>query len=280
MHFFYYNDNIVSESELKISPFNRAFRYGDGLFETLLVVNKNPVFIRYNLQRLLKGMDLLSFEIPKVWSDTYFSSAIQLLCDKNKLRNARCKISVWRSGDGLYSPEKNAPALLIELTKHPANTFALNTEGLTVGINENYLRLMHPLSSCKTANALHYVLAAKFAQAQKLDNVILMNTEKKLADAVGANIFLVMNNAVFTTLEMNGGVEGTMQKIICEHAAAWKIKLERIEMAKKELLMADEFFLTNAIHGVQWVKQFEEKTYQNTFSQKLITLLNSLLPAK
>lgn len=280
MNYAYLHDKITEHKEIALATSNRAFKYGDGLFESILVVNQNPVFMEYNLQRLLKGMQLLAIEIPENWDADFFRSTVQKLCKKNKVKNARCKITVWRSGEGLYKPEMDSAELLIELFPHADSQFVLNTQGLVLGIYDKYLRQIHPLSACKTCNALHYVLAAKYAYEQNLDDVVLLNTEGKIADAVGSNVFVVMNNSVFTTTGMNGGIEGTMQEIICQHATEWSIKLERIEMTKQELLKADEVFLTNAVQGVKWVKQFEGKEYGNTFSKKLTELLNTILPVK
>ncbi|MBC8045427.1 MAG: aminotransferase class IV [Fimbriimonadaceae bacterium] len=273
----YYNANYINSDELKISSSSRAFKYGDGLFESLLVINQNPVFLEYNLKRLFKGMQLLEIEIPEDWDNDFLKASITKLSKKNRYKNARCKITVWRGGEGLYKPEKNQPELLIELTEHENKYFELNEDGIVAGLFDKMQKQLTPLSACKTLNAIPYVMAAKYAHEQNLNDVVLLNTDGKIADAISSNIFLVLNNAVFTTEENNGGVEGTMQQVIYEHAEEWNLKLERIEITKKELLMADEFFLTNAIQGIKWVKQFEEKRYTNEFAKKLTELLNSFI---
>ena len=49
------------------------------------------------------------------------------------------------------------------------------------------------------------------------------------------------------------------------------------ELTTEDLLSADEFFLTNAIHPVRWVKSFREKSYGNKNVRKIFELVKCLL---
>jgi branched-chain amino acid aminotransferase len=276
--YIYYNDTFIHAAELSITSSNRAFKYGDGLFESLLIVKRNPPFLSYNLRRLINGMQLLEIEIPRHWNLAFFSSTLYELCKKNKIQNARCKITVWRSGGGLYGPVSNHPELLIELTSIHTSKFVLNKKGLVLNVYPAMQKPVLPISACKTCNAIPYVLATKYAAEQKYDDVVLFNTAGSIADSTNSNVFIVKNKTLITTPEMNGGIAGTMQHIICDHAASWGLKLQRKHFGKKELLTANEILLTNAIHGVRWVGQFGLKSYKNTFAKKLITFVNKLIP--
>ena len=63
--FFNYNGKIFKEEALILSPGNRSFKYGDGLFETMKVINGNIRLGNYHFERLFAGMHILHFEIPK-----------------------------------------------------------------------------------------------------------------------------------------------------------------------------------------------------------------------
>lgn len=273
----YFNNVFIHRNEFAVSASNRAFKYGDGLFESCLIAGRKIPLLKYNIRRLREGMRLLGIHIPDNWDLAFFENIVTTLCAKNDLNNARCKITVWRSGEGLYLPESNEPALLIETFQLNSPIFEINKTGLTIGLFNEIPRLIHPLSGCKTANAIPYVLAANFAKANNFDDVLLLNTEGYIADAISSNIFIVQHNTVYTTNIQNGGVEGTMQAFICDNAARLNIALSRINMTIAEVLGADEVMLTNAISGIKSVSRFQDRTYTNNLTVKLLSSLNRLI---
>jgi branched-chain amino acid aminotransferase len=272
----YFNNQFVTNEQFVVHADNRAFKYGDAVFESLLVIHQEAPLLNYALARLKKGMALLGMEIPESWNADFFKPLIAQLCKYKDFDECRCKITVWRSGAGLYLPQTNTPALLIEV-------FALSNPvleplpSIQLGLYENYPKLMHPLSACKTSNALPYVMAALYAQQHHYDDVLLLNTENTIADAISSNIFIVKNNVVYTTQPLNGGVEGTMQTYIIDHATQLSLEITRINMTVNEVLGADEVFLTNAIQGIRPVSRFEDATYQNNFTISLLHQLKRVL---
>ncbi len=266
----YFNNEYLHRNEFVVSANNRAFKYGDGLFESCLIVNRRAPLLSYNYDRLLKGMHLLDINLPGNWDIAFFDNIITTLCAKWQIANARCKITVWRSGGGLYQPESNEPDLLVEVYELATLPFEHNNNLITLGLYDEIPRLIHPISACKTANALPYVLAANYAAVHKKEDVILLNTAGFIADAISSNIFIVKNNAVYTTLPLNGGIEGTMQAYICDNATNLNIAVSRINMTVSEVLGADEVMLTNAIQGIKFVGKFQDSIYTNNFSAKLL----------
>ncbi len=82
--FYSYNGKIYQEGDNFISPGSRAFRYGDGLFETMVVRNGNIRLSSYHFERLFEGMQLMKFEIPALFSPAYLMEEILAICKKNK----------------------------------------------------------------------------------------------------------------------------------------------------------------------------------------------------
>ncbi len=81
-NFFLYNDKICKEGTPVITPDNRSFRYGDGLFETLKVSQGKIQLSHYHFERLFSGMQILNFEIPRYFTAEYLQNKIELLCKK------------------------------------------------------------------------------------------------------------------------------------------------------------------------------------------------------
>lgn len=273
----YFNNRYIPASTFAVNSGNRAFKYGDGLFETLLIINKKTPLLNYNLQRLKKGMLLLGINFPDAWNIAFFEDIISRLVKELNLENGRCKITVWRDGGGLYKPEINDAALLIEITPITSPVLSYVQKDLRLGIYDDYPKMIHPLSACKTANALPYVLAAKFAVENQFDDVLLLNTNDLIADAISSNIVIVKNNSFYTTTPMNGGVEGTMQQFICDHADDLDIAISRMPMTIGEALSADAVLLTNAIQGIVPVTRFQDATYENNSAIELLHKLKALI---
>lgn len=273
----YFNDNFINEEDLILRSTNRSFKYGDGLFETIFVADQNPLFIDLHFNRLCTGMNLLGIEIPQNWDNHSFKRIIIDLSKRNNLQNARCRITIWRAGDGLYFPLLNTAEFLIELSEHVKNEYELNPVGIKLGIFNEIPKLLHPLSAIKTANSLVYILAAKYASEQNLNDVVILNQEGRIADTISSNIFIFRNNQLFTPSVNEGGIDGIMKKIIIELCMLEGFGVNQEQLKLDDLNGADEIFLSNVISGIKWVSELHNKKYANKFSTDLVYILNEAI---
>jgi branched-chain amino acid aminotransferase len=273
----FYNEEFMEAGAFAVTAGNRAFKYGDGVFETALVINKKVPLLNYNINRLKKGMALLGIEEPSNWNLQHFASIITKLCEQSDTENGRCKITVWRSGGGLYLPVTNTADCLIEIFPQETNPLISKGSPLVLGVYDDYPKMIHPLSACKTSNAIPYILAANYAKQNGFDDVLLLNTNDEIADSISSNLFIVKNNTCYTTSVMNGGVEGTMQAYILANAASLGIKVDRIPMSISDVMSANEVMLTNAISGIKPVTQFQDVVFKNNFAIELLGKLKWLL---
>lgn len=271
-----FNGHLMPSDGFGLSPENRSFRYGDGLFETIRVENGKVLWADLHFKRLNKGLAFLKLEMPAGFDLKYFTSEIQNLCLQNHDEGLplRVRFSVFRNQGGYYLPLKNAASCLIETERLTLPGYNLNRQGLYIDIFEDLYKPCHRLSNCKTTSALIYVLASLYRKAKNLDDCLLINEKHLLAEASSSNLFLVKNNQLITPSLDQACVEGVMRSVIIEIASAEKIPVEERPIKIEELLEADEIFLTNAINGIQWVVGFREKRYFKNTSQKLVQALN------
>ena len=274
MPFCCFNNTFISSEDFKVNSSNRSFRYGDGLFETIFVSNQIPLFLPLHIQRLVRGMKFLHMNFPSNWTIDFFSNQICELTKKNNYKNARCRITVWRGGEGYYLPNSNQPELLIELTETENEYYILNQTGLKLGLFGEVPKMMHPISAFKTAQAMPYVLASLFAREQNFDDVVILNNEGRVADATSSNIFIYRDRKLFTPAIGEGGVDGVTKKVIITLCLLEGIEVSETKIESEDLLIADEIFLSNSINGIKWVESFQNKKYTNQFSTDLIFVLN------
>ncbi|MBK9012907.1 MAG: aminotransferase class IV [Saprospiraceae bacterium] len=260
------NGKIIAADQPIFTAGNRAFRYGDGLFESIRVFGGRLPFFERHWQRLSAGFGLLKFEVPDFFTPSFLKNEVGKLTQSKG--NWRIRLSVWRSGGGLYTPEINLPEFLIEANPLTSALFELNQCGLKIGIFNQELLPHHSqktyqnLHNLKTTSALPFVLASIFKKENQLDDYLLLNTVGRLACASSSNIFLVKNGELFTPPLTEGCIAGTMRATVLELAGQLGIKTNEVQIPICELEKADEILLTNAIQGVRWVQKIQGQNTQ------------------
>jgi branched-chain amino acid aminotransferase len=269
------NGEFYPDNAPIITSKNRAFRYGDALFETIRIINGKPFNLNAHFERLKKGLDLLQFDKTPNFTFRYLAEQIQLTIQKNNIsEGGRLRLTVFRNEGGTYIPETNTKSFLIEVTPLHNNQFVLNEDGLSIDICKKFTLEKSIFSSIKTANALPFVMAGIEAKKQNLDNLILLNHNSRICEAISSNIFLYKNNTIYTPSLDEGCVAGTMRKKIIEIAHSLGMTVFECTLVQGNLQQVDEIWLSNAIQGIQWVKEISAKLYGNFYAQKIINELN------
>ncbi|MEO8404522.1 MAG: aminotransferase class IV [Chitinophagaceae bacterium] len=257
------NGKMVPANQPILFADNRGYRYGDGLFETMKVLNKKICSVSYHFERFFSGLKLLQFEVPAHLDEAKLTERILVLCEKNQCDQlARVRLSVSRGNGGLY--EKPGFHYIIECWPANESVNQLNANGLVIGIYSDARKSSDAFSHLKSANFLPYVMAAQYARQHKLNDCLVFNHHDRIADATIANLFLIKNNILITPPLSEGGVGGVMRKQLLE-----KCPVEEKPVTPTDVLDADEVFLTNAMNGIRWVKQCGDKLYGNTATMKI-----------
>lgn len=275
-----YNGAVLPDTQPIFKAGNRAFRYGDGLFESIRVFDGKMPFFERHWQRLSGGLAFLKLDIPDFYSPFFFQNEIEKLTQNQG--NWRIRLTVWRSGGGLYTPETNQPAFLVEANPLPTNNFTLNENGLNIGIFQQVQLPLQPLQSFKSIAALPYVLASIFKKENNLDDCLMLNTKGRLACGSSSNIFMVKNGELLTPPLSEGCMAGTMRAMLLDLASQLGIKAQELPLTTDMMYEMDEIFLTNAIQGIRWVRQVEgsDKQFSNELANGLVKALNQRLGLK
>ena len=272
------NGVFVEANKPVITHHNRAFCYGDALFETIRIINNKPQFLKEHIQRLHKGMNILKMDIDSNISEQYFDKAIKELISKNEIgTDGRVRLTVYRNEGGLYTPETNSVSFLIEITPLEETGYILNNKGYTVDLFTEFNKHKTVLSTIKSANSAIYVLAGLYKKSKNLDDCLLVNDKGHIIESISSNIFAVKNGVLYTTPISDGCVEGVMRKKIIEVAAKNRIAVQEVSILQNILLSSDELFLTNSIRGIRWVVAYKQKRYFNNTSKILTEKLNEFV---
>jgi branched-subunit amino acid aminotransferase/4-amino-4-deoxychorismate lyase len=269
--FINYNGNIVDATQPVLSSSNRAFRYGDALFETIRLMNGEILYFEKHLSRLQSGMKYLGMN----WHDDFNFQHLYLLIrhvdQVNKLNgNGRIRFEVFREDGGLYTPTSNNVSYIIEADSLNENEYRLNETGLKIDFFKEVAKPLNRLSNLKSSNALCYVMASMHKSKLAMDDCIILNTEGNIAEAISSNVFIVSKgNAITPSLEQ-GCVSGVMREVVIELLKEKGKKIIESKITIEDLLKADELFLTNVIDGIRWVGAIKDRRYFNALSKWLL----------
>ena len=266
-------------SETQLSVFNRSFLYGDGVFETLKIVNNKILFFEDHYFRLMASLRIVRMEIPMKFTMEYIETEVLTLVNSLNIQNsARVRMTVFRNEGGYYAPKNNSVSFVITAQPLQNEKYFIEEKNYEVDLYKDFMIAKQLLSTLKTTNKIIHVTASVFAKENALDNCLLVNTDKNVIEATNGNLFILIGNTLITPPISEGCLNGVMRKQILVLAK----KQENIEALEAlispfELQKADELFITNVISGIQPITKYRKKDFTTNFSKKILLDLNRSL---
>jgi branched-chain amino acid aminotransferase len=251
------NGRFVDEKDAKISVFDRSFLYGDAAFETMRGYAGVVFRLDAHIARMLSALEAL--KIKHAYTAKYLSGAVYRTLRANSLKNAYVRLVVTR-GEGRFGigyKDEFRPNLVIV-----AKEFEGYPEWMSRGISARITGVVNeysPLSRLKTANYLGLILARSDAKGRGYDEAVLTNTRDEVTEAATSNIFLVKGRLLVTPAVSCGALPGVTRAVIIETAKKLRIRAAERAVPRRELLAADEIFLTNSLAEVLPVTRVDSK---------------------
>ncbi|MBT4774305.1 MAG: 4-amino-4-deoxychorismate lyase [Crocinitomicaceae bacterium] len=270
------NGEFLDASIPYLDSTNRSFRYGDGLFESIRLVNGKAFNLENHYKRIIEGLKVLKIQMPLSLTLDKLNELIEMLVNSNAISlGGKIRLSIYRSGAGTYMPTQMTGHYLIEAEEMASNYFKLNETGLNVDIYDDVKKPVNALAPYKTANALFYIMAGVNARENGLDDALIVNENHAIIEATASNIFIVSNGVLYTPAIEDGCVGGTFRMHLINLAISENIKVYECSLAPQNLFAAEEIFLTNAIQGIQWVSSYKTKRYYCDIAKKLVDMVNA-----
>jgi len=268
-----YNGNLVAFEDVKITPDNRAYKYGDSVFETIKVINGKLVFWEEHYFRLMASMRMLRMKIPMNFTLEFLQDEILKTVLVNTKNNSRVRLCITRKDGGFYTPTTNEIDYLIESREITFTT----KDNYKVDLFKDFYLYSGHLSTIKTNNKLIHTLASIFAKENDLDNCILLNERKGIVEVTNATLFLIKGNTIKTPLLSEGCLKGiAREKVINIIESNNDYDIEETVISPFEIQKADEVFIANSIMGIQPITNYRKKTFSTDISKKLAMSLNVL----
>jgi branched-chain amino acid aminotransferase len=258
---------------------NRAFLYGDAVFETVKIVNSKILFLEDHYFRLMSSMRVVRMEIPMNFTMEYFEEQLlSLVIDTAFSNSCRARITVFRNDGGYYLPQTNTVSFLIHVVGLEDALYSFPQKEYEVDLFKDFYVTKQLLSSIKTTNRMLNIAASIFASENGFDNCLLLNDSKNVVEAIQGNVFMILGNKLITPPVSEGCLNGVMRKQILEIAK----KIESLEVVEEvispfDLQKADELFVTNVIKGIQPITKYRKKDFDVVIAKVLLEKLNSIV---
>lgn len=273
-----FNGTIADSSE-NILANNRAFLYGDGVFETIKIVDHKILFLEDHYFRLMSAMRIVRMEIPMHFTMEYFETQILDTAQFAKCAHSgRVRFTIYRNDGGYYLPKINTVSFIIQAEVLENTIYLFDDTPYEVDLYKDFYVTKQLLSSLKTTNKILNTTASIFASENGLQNCLLLNDNKNVVEAIQGNIFMCSENQLITPPISDGCLNGVMRKQILNLAK----KMENLEVREQsispfDLQKADELFITNVIKGIQPITKYRKKEFQTNIATALLVKLNALV---
>ncbi|NOT12134.1 MAG: aminodeoxychorismate lyase [Methylococcaceae bacterium] len=237
---------------------DRGLQYGDGLFETIAVLEGQAIFWDQHWQRLHSGCVRLGIPVPD--AELVKREAKRLCQDA---QSAVLKIIVTRGsgGRGYRQPESIVPSRVLSLHPFPEYPHHYKELGIAARFCETRLGLNPSLAGMKHLNRLEQVLARAEWTDASIQEGIMLDINDHVIEGTMTNLFYIKNDTLNTSSIIHAGIAGIMRGIILSLWTGEGLPAVERTIAREELLSAEEVFVCNSIIGVWPVKRIEDSYF-------------------
>lgn len=248
------NGQFVPEAQAVIPVNDRGFMYGDGLFETVRVVNGRPFRLAQHLERMTRGADFLKIKPPIAPKE--LQEFAEQLIEQNQLAEAILRVTLTRGpGERGYTPETDGkPTVVMTLHAAPHSKTPVQWSLITSSFR---VLAADPLSSFKTLNKLTHVLARAEAAEKGADEALLINSNGEVAETASGNVFWVYHDKICTTPTGRGVLPGITRAVVLEICQALGLVTNKRVVKPEALRNSEGIFITQSAFGIVPVATFD-----------------------
>ncbi|HOK56648.1 MAG TPA: aminotransferase class IV [bacterium] len=248
-----FNGKRIENEDLNFNDLRRGFLYGDGIFETLISINKKIFRFDQHWERMKKGAFICNLRMPDK------KRIKKILSDNLEDGFYYIRLNLWRKRPDIFSPLKKKDSnFLIIIKKFRPYPERFYKEGIKCTISKEIRRNEKSvLSKIKSINFLENVILKIEAEKEKCDDIVVLDNVGYISEGSIANIFFVKNDIIYTPSLECGCLEGITRKIVFEICKKEKIKIKEGFFKPDFLKNCDEVFFTNTLMGIMPVREIK-----------------------
>ena len=244
-----------------ISPFDRGFAYGDGVFRTIKVVGGLPECWPAHYQKLVADCAAINIVCPSadiLMDDLSLLFSADVTSENNQ---AVAKIIITRGeGNRGYTPPAiTAPMRVVLKSNMLSYPEARFTDGVNLTVCETRIAAQPMLAGIKSLNRLENVLARMEWHNPEIAEGIMLDTSNNVIECTAANIFARFGDTLMTPNLVQCGIAGVTRQRIIDLAHTLSLHISVATFNLEKLLAADEVIICSSLYGAWQVMKIQEK---------------------
>lgn len=254
-----------------ISPFDRGFAYGDGVFRTLKIVRGLPEHWPQHYQKLVADCAGIGIVCPS--AELLMSDFVQLFTP-DEIAVAKIIITRGESERGYAPPTITMPMRVVTKSAVPNYADTNYFEGVYLHVCETRLPAQPKLAGIKHLNRLENVIARMEWQDEAIFDGLLLDQQDNVIECTMSNVFARFENTLITPELSQCGVTGITRQQIISHVKLLDLSVIVERLPLTHLLQADEVIICNSLYGAFQVTRVANTTWA---PQILATHIRNLL---
>lgn len=265
-HRFFINGQEQSSTQQhQFDVADRAFSYGDGIFETVNVIEGRIPLWKYHLQRIEKSCHKLSINVDQALSQIEDFLQQNVFSDSDS-KTLKIIISRGCTERGYGAPSDLAANWYAFVfpkasTKQP---FTGTVQGQILTVSHVALANQPLLAGVKHLNRLEQILAKQALNDSDYSDALMLDQKGNVIETIMANVFWLKNGVIYTPELTQQGVEGVVRSWLMDQDTPYEIGRYPLE----DLLSADECFITNSLMGVKSIEGIDVFSNREDFTSE------------
>jgi len=258
-----------------IDLLDRGLHYGDGLFETIAVINEQPLCWDKHLQRLLSGCARLKFGFNDA---ELLESEVVSICKNIDRAVLKITLTTGIGGRGYKrSSTELKPTRLLAIHPWPDYPDNYSTQGIQAHLCSSRLGHNPGLAGIKHLNRLEQVLARNEWDDANTTEGLMLDIDDNVIEGTMSNLFVVYPDKKLITADVSlCGIQGIVRQYILDHCAELAYTSNVKKLSLDDVYSASEMFFCNSIAGIMPVRQlakhkFSAQLAANEIKQFLIS---------
>ncbi len=277
--FIWLDGRFVKWNQAKLHVLSHGLHYASCVFEGARIYNGKIFKLNEHTKRLFFSSKTLGFKLP--YREKVINKACEEIVKKQKIKNGYLRPFAWRGSEMMAISAQNT-SIHVAIATWKMSTYFDKRKKFN-GIKLKTSKWIRPPSNTAPTQAkaagLYMIctLSKHIAEKKGFDDSLMLDSNGYVAESTGANIFFVKNNKLYTPIAdcfLNGITRQTVIKLAKKN----NIKIIEKKILPRELLKADEIFLTGTAVEITPISQIDNKKFNvGEVTKKLISLFSDLV---
>ena len=277
--FIWLDGRFVKWNQAKLHVLSHGLHYASCVFEGARIYNGKIFKLNEHTKRLFFSSKILGFKLP--YKEKVINKACEQIVKKQKIKNGYLRPFAWRGSEMMAISAQNT-TIHVAIATWEMSTYFDKRKKFN-GIKLKTSKWIRPPSNTAPIQAkaagLYMIctLSKHIAEKKGFDDSLMLDSNGYVAESTGANIFFVKNNKLYTPIAdcfLNGITRQTVIKLAKKN----NIKIIEKRVLPRELLKADEIFLTGTAVEITPISQIDNKKFNvGKITKKLISLFSDLV---